>query len=98
MFLDHLPLEIHRLRGDAFSGKPRFLAAFRTTGCASRAAKTAQIGRRRHYHWLKEDRNYQRAFEQAQEEAFGMLSGSIRRYSDRLLMALLKRMLPEKYG
>lgn len=96
-----------------------FLAAFRTTACVSTAAKAAQIGRRRHYHWLKEDADYRLAFERVKEETIGALEdeavrrayegwlepvfyqgrqcGTKRRYSDKLLMFLLKAWRPERY-
>ena len=111
-----------------YSARPRrrcvfrqaaFLAAFRTTACVRKAAQAAQIGRRRHYHWLKEDPDYRLAFERVKEEAIGDLEdeavrracegwlkpvfyqgrpcGTIRRYSDKLLIFLLKGWRPERY-
>jgi len=49
--------------------KRAFLAAFSRCGSISTAAKRAKIDRRSHYHWLKGDPWYVRAYQQAVIEA-----------------------------
>jgi hypothetical protein len=50
-----------------------FLAAFRVMPLISKAAEAARIGRRRHYHWLAEDQEYRRVFEETEEMAYGQI-------------------------
>jgi Protein of unknown function (DUF3102) len=97
-----------------------FLAAFRVMPLVAKAARAAQISRRRHYHWLAADPEYRRVFEETAQLVYGQIHdeavtravegwlepvfyqgrpcGVVRRYSDSLLMLLLKLKMPEKYG
>lgn len=100
--------------------KDAFLAAFAECGNLSEAARIADITRRMHYHWMRDDEEYAHAYAEALEEAAdrlesearrravdgvdepvgwfrGEAGGVIRRYSDTLLIFLLKGVRPHKY-
>lgn len=51
----------------------RFIRAYAETGYVNRACEIAGISRELHYHKLKTDAAYQRAFEEAQEQVGQML-------------------------
>lgn len=112
-------------RKSAQPKRKAFLAAYAQTGNISVAAKIANVGRRDHYRWL-DDARYEKAFNDAHEEAcdrleaearrravqgveepvYGKLPGkatgtgqvgTIRKFSDTLLIFLLKGARPEIY-
>jgi hypothetical protein len=102
-----------------------FLEAYERTGRVTEAARIAGIGRRTHYHKIKTDPAYRKAFEAAEEcaaqaledEAIRRAKEGVKRpvmyqgepvklngrilyeikYSDGLLIALLKRFRPKLY-
>jgi hypothetical protein len=47
-----------------------FLNAYLITANLATAARAAGIARRRHYHWLEQDADYRRAFDETREELF----------------------------
>ena len=51
----------------------RFIQAYAESGCVNHSCEVAGIGRATHYHKLKSDPAYQRAFEEAQEQVGQML-------------------------
>ena len=97
-----------------------FLAAFVTNGAVVYAARAAQVSRSVVYHWRRTDEQFERHFQEAQEDAAdaleaetrrravdgwqeevyrqGRLVGTITRYSDRLLVMLLRYRRPEVFG
>ena len=103
----------HRLRQE------RFLIAFSQVGTVLHAAKIAEIDRKQHSRWLKDDPEYAARFAQAEIEAIEHLEREARRramegtdepiywrgekidtvkkYSDVLLIFLLKAARPERY-
>ena len=50
-----------------------FLSVFGVTGDVKRAATVTRIGRRRHYHWMRQDPEYRQAFEEVAEDNFRKL-------------------------
>lgn len=62
------------------SQKRRFLKAYIETASISRAANAAKTDRGRHYHWLREDADYKKAFEKSQDIAIqGLEDEAVRR-------------------
>ena len=56
-----------------------FLSAYAQTGIISKAAEIAGIHRNNHRHWLKEDRDYVEAFQEAHQEACDNIEAEMRR-------------------
>lgn len=99
--------------------KVAFLVAYANCGVVTMACQAAEVGRRTHYHWLKNDADYRIAFDEANEMAIelmesearkratigwnepvfhmGAVCGHKRKFSDNLLMFMLKGAKPEKY-
>lgn len=59
--------------------KRAFLVAYSEVGNISRAAEIAGVSRQIHYHWLKEDTDYEEAFMQADQQACDRLEQEARR-------------------
>jgi len=96
-----------------------FLEAYITCATITHAAGMAKITRRTHYNWLTGDKEYQKAFAEAEVAATdaliqearrravqgvsepilykGKVVKTIQKYSDQLLMFLIKGALPEVY-
>jgi hypothetical protein len=81
--------------------KRAFLAAFAESGNISRAAAAAEIDRRTHTNWLKDDKDYAAAFLEAREHAADTLEELARLRaaagSDLLMIFLLKGLRPDIY-
>jgi len=99
--------------------KQAFLKAFIECGQITMAASAAEIHRKTHYHWLKEDPEYAAMFEESKKIAAETLEseavrraysgvdepvwyqgeqcGTVRKYSDTLMIFLLKGIIPDKY-
>jgi hypothetical protein len=97
-----------------------FLAAFATNGAVVYAARAAGLSRSVVYHWRRTDEQFERLFQEAQEDAAdaleaearrrgvdgwqeeiyrqGRLVGTVSRYSDSLLVMLLRYRRPEVFG
>lgn len=112
-------LEVSLFPEIAHPKKRAFLAAFIQTASVTVSAKLAEIDRRSHYVWKRDDEVYLKAFESARlmaaetleaeairrahdgvdEPQFykGEICGHVRRYSDVLLIFLLKGAMPDKY-
>ena len=82
----------------------KFLKAYTVSGSVWFAASEARIGRSTHYHWMKTDQEYAKAFEEAQDECAERLEAEANKRatsgpkpSDVLLMFLLKGLKPHKY-
>jgi hypothetical protein len=56
-----------------------FLIGFQITVSLTRSAQAAGIGRRRHYHWMKQDPQYRAAFTEVKEDLFEQLHEEARR-------------------
>lgn len=89
--------------------KNAFLNAFAELGTVKAAAAKVEIDRTTHYTWLI-DETYKEAFEKArqiaadtlEEEARrraveGYMEDGVKKYSDKLLIALLKANFPDRY-
>lgn len=116
---DKLPMPDDDSNEFAHPKKLAFLAAYAELGNVSAAAKSAEIARRTHYQWLKNDGQYaqdfaeahanacesleaearRRAVEGYEEPVFhkGEVCGTVQKYSDTLLIFLMKGAMPEKY-
>jgi len=99
--------------------KQNVLEAYVKVGTVTHACKEVGIARRTFYLWIKTDKKFLAAYQEAQEEAIESLEkearrraiegtlepvyqggkrvGAIRKYSDTLLIFLLKGAKPEKY-
>ena len=69
----------HNGNGHLKKGQAAFLAAYRTMGNISAAAKAAGVHRQSHYLWLERDPEYVAEFAQADEEAIEWLEAEARR-------------------
>jgi hypothetical protein len=86
--------------GESPAGVPRGLFGhwLRDAVCERR-----WIARKTHYSWLKSDVAYAASFERSKRAARDYhvdysIYDAVRRYDDRLLMRLLRKMQPQKYG
>lgn len=81
--------------------KGLFLEAFVAQGTIVHAAREVGIHRDTHYQWMKEDAEYVKAFQAAQEDSVQTLEAEARRRafagSDTLLIFILKAARPERY-
>lgn len=84
------------------SKKRAFLTHFADHGSVSTAAELSGINRWTHYHWLKNDSDYQEAFHDAEKSAVSSLEDEARKRaiggSDTLLIFLLKGLRPERFS
>jgi molybdenum-dependent DNA-binding transcriptional regulator ModE len=62
--------------------KAAFLAAFAITGNISTASRAAGISRDAHYDWIRNDPDYKKRFDAAQEEAVEQLEAEARRRAE----------------
>ena len=101
------------------SNKRRFLEVYARVGNVWEACRQANIARKSHYEWLRDDPEYKSLFSDAKEDACdnlleearrrgqegveepvywqGQVVGTVRKYSDNMLMFLIKGMRPEVY-
>jgi hypothetical protein len=84
-----------------------FLCAFRDTCSVTASAIAAGISRKQHYQWLRSDADYMASFERSKVAAHDYLKnlnlepvicGAVRQCDGKLLMRLLRRTMPEKFG